>query len=443
MGIARRLAAGCRSATPGRVAVRSLVLLLAVGWGSNLPAQTETTVLRCGQIIDGKSDTPLAGGVILVRGGRIAGLGSAVSIPAGSRELDLRPMTCLPGLIDAHVHLRGTATRPVEGASADKALAILRNAQAMLRYGFTTVRGLGEPDAYYAPISVRNAIARGDFEGPRMVIAPHMMSTTGGHGDHSYLAPDLDVQVPNRVITGGPDGVRQAIREELKAGADWIKIAVTGGVMSAGDNPNVTTMSEAELAAAVDETHRHYKRLTVHAIGTDGIKAAVRAGVDNVEHGILIDDEGIELMKQKGTWLVPTIYVLNHVIDEGAKYGYREESIRKGRALREERDRRIRKAFAAGVKVAFGSDNIFPVKDSAREFAEMVRLGLTPMQAIKTATSNGAQLLELDRELGTLEVGKLADIVAVRSSPIADIRVLEDVQFVMKDGRVIVGVVNP
>lgn len=396
----------------------------------------ETTVLRCGSLIDGRSDAPVANAVIVVRDGRVAAAGTGVAVPGGAREIDLREMTCLPGLIDLHVHLRGL-NAPLNSSSADKALAILQNAQTMLRHGFTTVRGLGEPDAYFAPIAVRNAIARGAFEGPRMIVAPHMMSTTGGHGDHSYLAPDLEIQVPNRVITGGPDGVRQAIREELKGGADWIKIAVTGGVMSAGDDPNVTTMSPAELAAAVEETHAHHKKITVHAIGTDGIKAAVRAGVDNVEHGILIDDEGIELMKEKGTWLVPTIYVLNHVIDEGAKYGYREESIAKGRALRVERDRRIRKAFAAGVKVAFGSDNIFPVEDSAREFAEMVRLGLTPMAAVKAATLNAAQLLGLENEIGTIEAGKMADIVAVAVSPLTDVRSLERVGFVMQAGRVI------
>jgi imidazolonepropionase-like amidohydrolase len=397
----------------------------------------ETVALRCGQLIDGRADAAVRDATVVVQGGRITAAGAGVAAPAGAREIDLRSLTCLPGLIDLHVHLRGVATRPTELASADKALAIMKNAQAMLRHGFTTVRDLGEPDAYFAPIAVRNAIARGDFEGPRMLVAPHMMSTTGGHGDHSYLAPDLDLQVPNRVIRGGPDGVRQAIRDELKGGADWIKIAVTGGVMSVGDTPNVTTMSEAELAAAVEETPRHFKKITVHAIGTAGIKAAVRAGVDNVEHGILIDDEGIELMKQKGTWLVPTIYVLNHVIDEGPRYGYREESIRKGRALREERDRRIRKAFAAGVKVGFGSDNIFPVKDSAKEFAEMVRLGLSPMQAVRTATLNAAQVLGLEAELGTVEAGKVADLIAVAQSPLENIRTLEDVRFVMKAGKVV------
>ena len=420
-----------------------VVACLAVATAPGGARAQETVVLRCGDIIDGKAERGLGAGAIVVRGNRIEGVGAAASVPAGAREIDLRRMTCLPGLIDAHVHLRGTATRPIENSSAAKALAILGNAQAMLANGFTTVRGLGEPDAYFAPVAVRDAIARGAFVGPRMVVAPHMMSTTGGHGDHSAFAPDLEIQVPNRVITGGPDGVRQAIREELKGGADWIKIAVTGGVMSAGDNPNVTTMSTAELDAAVEETHRHFKKITVHAIGTEGIKAAARAGVDNIEHGILIDDEGIELMKQKGTWLVPTIYVLNHVIDEGAKYGYREESIRKGRALREERDKRIRKAFAAGIKVAYGSDNIFPVDDSAREFAEMVRLGLTPMQAIKTATANGAELLGLSSQVGTLEAGKLADIVAVSGNPLENIRVLESVQFVMKDGRQVPARANP
>lgn len=413
---------------------------LAAALGAAAPAVAQEPVaLRCGQLIDGRADAPSRDVTIVVRDGRIAAVGRGVAVPAGAREVDLGGMTCLPGLIDLHVHLRGTGARATELSSADKAMAILRNAQAMLRLGFTTVRDLGEPDAYFAPVAVRNAIARGDFEGPRMLVAPHMMSTTGGHGDHSYLAPDLAVQVPNRVITGGPDGVRQAIREELKGGADWIKIAVTGGVMSAGDRPDVTTMSDAELEAAVEETHRHARKITVHAIGTHGIKAAVRAGVDNVEHGILIDDEGIELMKQRGTWLVPTIYVLNHVIDEGARYGYREESIRKGRALREERDRRIRKAFAAGVNVAFGSDNIFPVQESAREFAEMVRLGLTPMQAVRTATLNAARVLGLEHELGTVEAGKVADLIAVAPSPLDDIRSLEDVRFVMRAGRVITG----
>jgi len=412
--------------------VLAIVPLVMTGaaWGQNV------TAIRCGRVIDGRSDSPVANATIVVTGDRISGIGANVVVPAAAREVDLRTMTCLPGLIDLHVHLRGTAERALERSSADKALAILRNAQIMLQSGFTTVRDLGEPDAYFAPIAVRNAIARGDFQGPRMFVAPHMMSSTGGHGDTGNLAPDLELQVPNRVFSGAED-VREAIRQEFKFGADWIKVAVTGGVMSAGDNPNVTTMSPEELAAAVDETHRHGKKITVHAIGTEGIKAAVRAGVDNVEHGILIDEEGIALMKERGTWLVPTIYVLNHVIDEGARYGYREESLKKGRELRVERDRRIRAAFAAGIKVAFGSDNIFPAAESAREFAEMVRLGLTPLQAIRTATVSAAEVLGIGKDLGSLEGGKVADVVAVAGNPLENIRLLEDVKFVMQAGRVV------
>jgi imidazolonepropionase-like amidohydrolase len=393
-------------------------------------------VLRCGRVVDGRSDAAVENASIVVRDGKIVDMGATVAPPPGAKEIDLRAMTCLPGLIDLHVHLSGMAN-PFNASSADKALAILQNAQAMLRIGFTTVRTLGDMDAYFAPVAVRNAIARGAFEGPRMIVAPHMMSTTGGHGDFAALAPDLEHQAPNRVITGGPDGVRQAIRDELKGGADWIKIAVTGGVMSAGDDPNVTTMTAAELSAAVKETHAHHKKITVHAIGAEGVKAAVRAGVDNVEHALLIDDEGIALMKERGTWLVPTIYVLNHIIDEGARYGYREESIAKGRVLREERDRRLRKAFAAGVKVAFGSDNIFPVDQSPREFAQLVRLGLSPMQAIKAATSNAAELLGLSGEIGTIAAGKQADIVAVPANPLQDVTALERVAFVMQRGRVV------
>jgi imidazolonepropionase-like amidohydrolase len=413
------------------------LLVLAAQWWFVSPAWGQSvTAIRCGRLIDGRADAPVMNATIVITGDRITAVGVNAAVPAGAREVDLRQMTCLPGLTDLHVHLRGTTTKELETSSADKALLILKNAQEMLQNGFTTVRDLGEPDAYFAPIAVRNAIARGDFPGPRMFVAPHMMSSTGGHGDSGELAPDLALQVPNRVF-GGVDGVRQAIREEFKYGADWIKIAVTGGVMSAGDNPNVTTVSAEELAAAVDETHRHGKKITVHAIGTEGIKAAIRAGVDGVEHGILIDPEGVALMKERGTWLVPTIYVLNHVIDEGAKYGYREESLRKGRALREERDRRIRAAFAAGVKVGFGSDNIFPVKDSAKEFAQLVRLGLTPMQAIRTATVNAAEILGMAPDLGSLEAGKLADVVAVAGNPLDNIQLLEDVRFVMQAGRVV------
>ena len=397
------------------------------------------TVLQCGLLIDGRSDLPQANVSILVRGDRIEAVGSRVSVPRGADEIDLSDSTCLPGLIDLHAHLLLDTQQgwgSLTASSAEKALLGLRNAQTMLETGFTTLRSPGESDVYYALGDVRDSINRGDFVGPRIFVAHHMLSSTGGHGDFGELAPDLDITIPGRVVDG-PDDLRREIRTQIKYGADWIKMAATGGVMSAGDNPNVTAFTDEEFAAAVGETHRHFKKITVHAIGTEGIKAAVRAGVDSVEHGILIDEEGIELMKERGTTLVPTLYVLNYVVEVGPMIGYPEESIKKGEALMVERDQRMRKAFGSGIKVAFGSDTIFPHEQAPREFAELVRLGLTPMQAIQAATINAAALLGLDGEIGTLEAGKLADIVATDENPLERIETLEAVSFVMKSGQVV------
>ncbi|MGH8316256.1 MAG: metal-dependent hydrolase family protein, partial [Steroidobacterales bacterium] len=315
-------------------------------------------------------------------------------------------------------------------------LDALRHAQIMLRAGFTTLRDPGEFDRYYATVAVRNAIASGKFVGPRLFVAPHLLGPTGGHGDFNALAPDLQIEAPTRTADG-VDEIRRAVREEIKRGADWIKLALTGGVMSAGDNPAYTAYTDEELRAAVDETHRLGRKITVHAIGAPGIKAAVMAGVDCVEHGSLIDDETIKLMKQRGTCLVPTLYVLKYIIEQGPRLGYSEESLAKGRALDKERQEHLHRALVGGVKIGFGSDTIFPHHLAPREFAELVNLGLTPQEALRTATVNAADVLGISAEVGTLEPGKLADIVAVAANPFENIRTLEDVRFVMSRGRVI------
>jgi imidazolonepropionase-like amidohydrolase len=422
-----------------RITASWLVLAVAAATGTTASAQG-TVALECGRIVDVATDGARPGQTIVVQDGRIRSIGGAV--PAGARRIDLRDRTCLPGLIDLHAHIlinpSTLSGANLDRSSAARALDGLANAQAMLRAGFTTIRDPGDFDAYYALIDIRNAIAGGRFLGPRLFVAPHTISATGGHGDFNNLAADLHIDSPT-LIADGPDELRKAIRQEIKYGADWIKLMETGGVMSAGDDPNVTTYTPEELAAAVEETHRHGKKITVHAIGTAGIKDAVRAGVDAVEHAILIDDEAIALMKERGTWLVPTLYVLNYVVDAGPSMGFPPESVEKGRRLREERDRRIRKAFAAGVKTAYGSDTIFPHADAVLEFRELVRLGLTPMQAIRAATINAAQALGIESETGTLEPGKLADIVAVPGNPLDDIRALEAVSFVMKAGTVVDG----
>jgi imidazolonepropionase-like amidohydrolase len=419
--------------------IHSVLFLLAHAQSAVAMDAEETTVLRCGRVIDVAAGRASGPATIVVRGERIE-LVNASEAPAGAKIVDLAALTCLPGLMDLHAHItinpETLSGADLDRSSAERALDGLHNAQVMLQAGFTTLRDPGANDRYYATVAVRNAIASGKAIGPRLFVAPHALSPTGGHGDSNDLAADLHIDIPGRVVDGA-DEMRRAIREEIKFGADWIKLMATGGVMSVGDSPHHSAYTDEELRAAVDETHRLGRRITVHAIGTEGIKAAVKAGVDSVEHGMLLDDETMALMKRQGTWLIPTIYVLNYVVDNGAAMGFPADSIAKGRALREERDKHLRRAFASGVRVAFGSDTIFPHGDAVREFAELVRLGLSPTEAVRAATINAAQVLGVADQIGTIERGKFADIVAVSANPLEDIRTLEQVRFVMKGGRII------
>jgi len=399
-------------------------------------------ILRCGRLIDGRADQAASAVDVQVADGRIAAVGKDLTAPPGARTIDLTNATCLPGFIDLHAHILinpgDVLADSLRKSSARKALEGLRNARVRLRNGFTTLRDPGDEDLYYSTIEIRDAIARGDFEGPRLFVAPHMISSTGGHGDFNDLAADLAIQVPN-VVVDGPAAMRKAVREEIKHGADWIKLAATGGVMSAADDPRAQAFTDEEFRAAVDEAHRHGRKVTVHAIGAGGLKAALRAGVDCIEHGVLIDDEAIAMMKQRSVPLVPTIYVLDYIIEQGEKTGIPADRIAKAKSLQAERDRALRAAFASGITIAFGSDTIFPHETANREFARMVRLGLSPMGAIKAATANAAGVLGIDTDTGTVEAGKRADLVAVPRDPLADVTALETVTFVMKDGRVVRG----
>ena len=439
-GRPRRRACMMPCVRPAHVAVLLAATLLPTTPLAPATAAAQTTALRCGLFIDGVSSEPRENVTVIVRDGTIAELRDGTGVPDDvDRALDMRSGTCLPGMMDLHTHLLIKPDGPVselDRSSADRALDGLHAAQKMLHAGFTTLRNPGDFDTHYAMVSVKRSIAAGEHPGPRIFVAPHALGPTGGHGDLNTLAPDAAIQTPTRTVNG-VDEIRAMIREQVKYGADWIKVMATGGVMSAGDDPTHTAYVDEEMLAAVDETHRLGRRITVHAIGTEGLKQAVAAGVNSVEHGILIDEEAIEMMKARGTWLIPTVYVLNYVVEEGPALGYPEESVAKGRVLMETRDDNVRRAIQAGVKIAFGSDTIFPHEWAAREFAQLVRLGMSPMDAIRSATYNAAQVLGIEDEVGTLRPGMVADIIAVGGNPLDDITELEQVDFVMKDGRII------
>ena len=439
-GRSRRRACMMPTIGPVHVAVLLAAALLPPILPPAAPLSAQTTALRCGRLIDGISAEARENVTVIVRDGRVAELHDGTAVPDGvDRALDIRSGTCLPGMMDLHTHLLIKPDGPVselDRSSADRALDGLHAAQKMLHAGFTTVRNPGDFDTHYAIVSIKRSIAAGEHPGPRLFVAPHALGPTGGHGDLNTLAPDAAIQTPTRTVNG-VDEIRAMIREQVKYGADWIKIMATGGVMSAGDDPTHTAYVDEEMQAAVDETHRLGRRITVHAIGTEGLKQAIAAGVNSVEHGILIDEEAIEMMKARGTWLIPTIYVLNYVVEEGPALGYPAESVAKGRVLMETRDDNVRRAIQAGVKIAFGSDTIFPHEWAAREFAQLVRLGMSPMDAIRAATWNAAQVLGIEDEVGTLRPGMVADIIAVDGDPLDDITELEQVDFVMKDGQII------
>ena len=406
------------------------LLLLAAG------AAGDTTVLRCGALVDVEREKLLQRQDILVADGVIAAVGTGIAEPDGASVIDLSGHYCLPGLIDAHTHLM-VGGPGLNSSSAAKTLVALKNAQTMLQHGYTTLRIPGDGDIGFGSIALRDAIAGGLFTGPRMQVAPHFLCPLGGHCDRNSIAPDSGVPTAPHVIAAGEDSAREAVRRELKYGADWIKVHATGGIMSVGDDPRIQSFTDAELAAFSDETHRHGKKITAHIHGAGAVKSAVRAGFDSIEHGTMMDEEAIEMMVESGTWLVPTVYVLDFIVGSGQSRRMTPEIMAKAREVAKVRDDSFRKAYKAGVKMAVGSDQIFSHRHSAREFAALVRQGVTPMDAIVMGTLNGATLMDLEDEVGSIAVGKQADIVAVPGNPLDDISILEQVEFVMLGGRIV------
>jgi imidazolonepropionase-like amidohydrolase len=409
-----------------------------------LAFQPEPVVaIRCGRLLDGRSSQAQEGMVILVRGERIEAVSknNQLVIPSGATVIDLSRATVLPGLIDVHCHIIPeigyTQDDYLKRSSARNALEGLFHAQKCLNAGFTTIRDPGDMDPFYAHLAVRDAIKAGQFIGPRILAAGHLLSITGGHADFNSGAPELNIP-PFGEIVDGVDEVRKAVRKEVKWGADWIKISATGGIYSAGDDPGLEQFSFEEMKAAVDEARRFGRDVTAHSHGVAGTKSALRAGVRSIEHGSVLDDEAIALFNQTGGYLVPTIFTSEYTLAEGEKNKQPAHAMEKARQLHEMKRQSFGRAVRGGVKIAFGTDTgIIPQGWNARQFAVMVRWGMTPAQAVASATSVAAEMLHLSKDIGTIEAGKFADVIAVSGNPLDDVTVLEQVKFVMKSGAVV------
>jgi imidazolonepropionase-like amidohydrolase len=420
--------------------VAMIALPIVVPWTTPAFA-AETIAVVAAHLIDGRSDQVRHDVAIVIEGDRILAVGGKEGVPDDAVVLDLGPATILPGLIDTHVHplIREDdyQTDHLRESSAAKALRGLKAVQDSLRAGWTSLRIAGDDDVFYAPVEIRRAIDGGLFEGPRLAVAPHYLSITGGGGDINFFSPEQHL-IADGLVVDGVDEVRRAVREEIKYGADWIKLLVTGAFMSAGDNPKDVHFSPEELEVAVAEATRLGVPVMAHAHSAEGIKQAVRAGVRSIEHGTFIDAEGVRLMVEHGTYLVPTIYIGDYYIEERPDAEAQQKMVELSKKYRGEFLANIGAAIRAGVKVAVGSDfGGYDPLINAREFASLVEAGMTPMQAIQAGTRVGAELLGWEDRVGTIEPGMLADIIAVSGDPLEDLSELERVIFVMKGGAVV------
>jgi len=409
------------------------------------PARAETVVLKAARLFDGRGDTTLSSAVVIVEGGKIKAVGSGLAAPAGARIIDLGDATLLPGFIDAHVHLTGESSddwyrAAVEGLRRtvpEKAIRATELVRRTLMAGFTTVRNVGAED--YIDVGLRNAIEAGIIPGPHMLVATQALGARGGHCDTTGFPYLLFGKEPGIAegIASGPDAFRDAVRFEVKYGADVIKVCATGGVLSLTDEVDTPQLTQAEMDAIVDEAHRLRKKTAAHAHGAEGAKVAIRAGIDSIEHGSFLDEEALRMMKERGTYFVPTLMAGEYAGGRKSARTYPPEIAAKAKAALEARSTAFRNALRMGVKIAFGTDSaVSPHGRNAEEFALLVEHGMTPAAALRTATSSAATLLGVDKRAGTLEAGKDADVVAVPGDVLADVRATEKVSFVMRGGKV-------
>jgi imidazolonepropionase-like amidohydrolase len=397
-------------------------------------------VLKAAKLIDGTGKV-IENPLVLIEDKHIVSIDPKMNLPQGARVIDLGTYTLLPGLIDAHVHPNNNSddyqVAHLKTSSAAKALISLKAVQELLQAGWTGLRVAGDADVGYSNFEVRNAINKGWFTGPHLYGAAHYLSVTGGGGDVNFFSWEQNI-IPDGLIVNGPDEVRKAVRTEIKYGSDWIKILETGAFMTVGDNPQNVHFSPEELKAVVEEARQRDVPVMAHAHATEGIKQAVKAGVRSIEHGTYLDDECIELMVQHGTYLIPTLTIdlyFKELIPDSKALVKAIDLAQKTRAAFYAA---LRKAIAKGVKIGVGTDYVgWPAVYSAREFAELVSLGMSPMQAIMAGTKVNAELLRKEKEIGTVEAGKYADIIAVKGNPLQDISELQRVKFVMVSGKVV------
>ena len=428
----------------------SFTLLVLIGCAISTHAADKVIVLKAARLFDGKSKTLAQNGVVIVQGNKIVDAGSNLPTPTDAQVIELGDATLSPGFMDGHTHLtldfsgnyNERRLKEVDLNVSEQAIIATRYARATVEAGFTTVRDLGSRfvgSKEFVDIALRNSINKGVIVGPRMLVATYGIGATGGHFDPTSGFRDmLFGHEPDfsQGIADGPDAIRKAVRFEVKNGADVIKAAVSGGVLSLADEVDTPQLTPAEMAALVDESHRLRKKVAVHCHGDQAAKEAIEAGVDSIEHGSFMKPETLTLMKNKGTYLTPTLMATEWIMSKIDNYPPALQA--KAKAAAAARSDMFRNAVKMGIKISFGTDAaVFPHGQNAKEFKLMVDLGMQPIDALKTATGNAADLFGVAQKTGTLEKAKFADVIAMPGDPTADITATERVSFVMKEGKII------